>query len=108
MIATPWRAVVAVVLLSAGCVALAHPTPDDAARAGTTVEELERDRDIYVARCSGCHAVPLPSALPPDRWPRVVREMALQAKIPAGDQGRIERFLVTLSAGGPPAANPQR
>ncbi|HEY3450317.1 MAG TPA: hypothetical protein VGK67_28435 [Myxococcales bacterium] len=92
--------------LAAGCVAaLAHPGPDDALRAGVSVERLEEDRAIYVARCSSCHALHLPSDLPAKKWPAEVRDMAEKAKLNEEDRMAIERFLVTMAQPGADAGS---
>ncbi len=98
--------VLASALATAACAAaLRHPTEADARAVaprypGTTAADLERGRALYVRRCAGCHAVPLPSAHTPAEWPDVLGEMAGRARLSAPERADIERFLVALSAEG--------
>lgn len=89
-------------LAAAGCVALPHATPEDVSRAQQRWPEvnasvLAAGRASYVARCSGCHALHLPSEKSPDEWPRALDEMAQDAKLTPQDRELIERYLVTMS-----------
>lgn len=92
--------------LAGACVALPHPTFADAERARAawpeeTVASLEAGREVFVLRCAGCHALPLPRQHTPAEWPAVVAFMGRRSKLDAGELARIERFLVTV-AGRPP------
>lgn len=113
----PSRTANALVVLSAlaaaACAAaLRHPTETDARAVasrypGTTAADLERGRTLYVRRCAGCHAVPLPTVHTPAEWPEVIGEMAARARLSPEDRADIERFLVALSAEDPgPGAAP--
>jgi cytochrome c5 len=89
---------------SAACAAaLRHPLPEDSVRVaarwpGTTLEDLERGRRLYVRRCSGCHNLFLPRAFPPERWPAQVDDMAQKARLGASERDDVVRFLVALAA----------
>jgi hypothetical protein len=98
-----------VILLATGLVlaacsaALVHPGPADAEVAarrwpGTTVTALEGGREIYVARCSRCHALHLPEEYPAASWPALVEAMSSKAKLSPEEQAEVTRFLVTTSA----------
>jgi len=102
-----WRAVLPLTLVAGALVAcaaaLAHAELADAARAaqrwpGTTLADLERGREVYVARCSHCHVPRLPEAYPAAAWPALVAKMSNQAKLAPEDEQEITRFLVTTSA----------
>jgi mono/diheme cytochrome c family protein len=88
---------------SVGCAAaLPRATPGDVelARARwpeTTVQELNRGREVYANKCSGCHQLYLPSSRPPTAWPPVLAKMASEAKLTEQQSELIERYLVTLS-----------
>lgn len=86
----------------AGCAALPHPTPEDVSRAQQRWPEvngsaLAAGRASYVARCSGCHALHLPSEKRPEEWPGALDEMAKDAKLTPQDRELIERYLVTMA-----------
>jgi mono/diheme cytochrome c family protein len=91
---------------TAACAAaLRHPSPQDAVRLapqwpGTTLEDLERGRRLYVRRCSGCHNLALPSAFPPEKWPGLVVEMAAKARLGPGERDDVVRFLVAVASDG--------
>ncbi len=96
---------VAVALL-AGAVACAaglrHPTEQDAQVAasqwpGTSLQDLERGRSLYVRRCSGCHTLYLPSAYAAEVWPELVDSMSRKARLSRSQQADITRFVVTLT-----------
>ena len=93
----------AVTLAAACAAALRHATPADVTLVspqwpGTTVEDLERGRRLYVRRCSGCHTLILPSAHAPDDWPVLVDAMAEKARLKPAQREDIVRFLVAVSA----------
>jgi len=88
-------------LMFAGCAtAVLVPTQDDVAAASAvfpdvTLHDLSDGRALFVARCAGCHQLPVPSAHRPDEWPGLVGKME---KISDGDKALIERYLVAASA----------
>jgi mono/diheme cytochrome c family protein len=87
----------------AGCsAAVARPGPSDAQWAserwpGTTVADLSRGQDLFVSRCSSCHALPRPAGKTPDEWAGVLDEMGAKAKLSAGDQDLVLRYLSAAS-----------
>lgn len=108
-IRAPWLA-----LALAGCASLPHAGPEVLPWAHqrypeATVTSLEQGRAAYVRRCSGCHALVLPSKLAPEEWPRLVAKMEReqQVRLESAEALLIEQYLVTLSsAAGPPAPAP--
>jgi mono/diheme cytochrome c family protein len=90
--------------LGASCAAaLRHASPEDAVRVapqwpGTTVEDLERGRRLYVRRCAGCHTLVLPAAHPPEEWPRLVDSMAKKARLRPDEREDVMRFLVAVAS----------
>jgi mono/diheme cytochrome c family protein len=94
--------VTALALLGACAGQLPPPTEADALRAraqfpGTTVEELTRGRKLYVAHCSGCHALVPPHDKAPDQWPKLLEEMKARAKLKEDTAAEILRYLVVAS-----------
>ena len=96
--------VLATTALAAACAAaLRHSTPADVTLVspkwpGTTVDDLERGRRLYVRRCSGCHTLILPSAHAPDDWPVLVDAMAEKARLKPAEREDVVRFLTAVSA----------
>jgi mono/diheme cytochrome c family protein len=100
----------AALCVAAACAAaLRHGTPQDAVLLslrwpGTTVQDLERGRSLYVRRCSGCHTLILPGAHPAEEWPGLVDGMADKARLRPGERDDVVRFLEAVasdSEGGP-------
>lgn len=87
--------------LAAGCAtALVRPTADDAARAvrmwpDANLAQLERGRELFVARCGSCHRLYLPSDESASSWPRVLDVMAPRATLAPEEREAVERFLIT-------------
>jgi cytochrome c5 len=93
---------IGIALLSACGAGVARPDPNDARWAserwpGTTVADLSRGQDIFVARCSSCHALPPPGKKTPDEWAGVLDEMGAKAKLSATDQDLVLRYLSAAS-----------
>jgi len=92
--------------VTAACAAaLRQATPADAVRLaprwpGTTLEDLQRGRSLYVRRCSGCHTLILPGAHPVEEWPGLVDGMADKARLRPGERDDVVRFLVAVASDG--------
>jgi mono/diheme cytochrome c family protein len=106
-VVVPPRRLVVVLLaagLAAACAAaLRHSTPADVVLVspkwpGTTLDDLERGRRLYVRRCAGCHTLILPSAHAPDDWPVLVDAMAERARLKPAEREDIVRFLTAVSS----------
>ena len=100
-----------VLLLAAGLTAcggsaIPHPTDRHVSRAqaewpGTTRQSLEHGRDLYVARCSGCHTLFAPTAYPAKRWREVLGKMARRARLSREQSELVLHYLVAMSGPGP-------
>jgi mono/diheme cytochrome c family protein len=92
--------------VTAACAAsLRHALPQDAVLLaprwpGTTLQDLERGRALYVRRCAGCHTLFLPGAYPPAAWPGLVDAMAAKARLRPGERDDVVRFLVAVASDG--------
>ncbi len=64
---------------------------------GTTGQDLTRGRDLFVARCQTCHALPVPAAKAPDVWPDIVAEMADRAHLSPDDRVLVQHYLGAAS-----------
>ncbi len=85
----------------AGCAGgSAIPVPGEAdavrARPGVTVEALRQGRDLYVARCGGCHRLYPPDHGRKEEWPGVIERMAGIFDLAPGERRLIEDYLVTF------------
>jgi cytochrome c5 len=101
---SPYRLFAAALLLAAACGGGAVPRPTDAhlARArerwpDTTRASLERGRELYVARCSGCHPLHPPDSQPAARWAQLVDEMAPRARLKPDERELVLRYLTAAS-----------
>ena len=87
----------------AGCAAaVPHPDVADERRAagrwpGTTIDDLERGRSLFVDRCAGCHDLPRPDQKSADEWPGLVADMADGARLSRADRDLVARYLSTES-----------
>jgi len=88
--------------LGAGCAAsLPRPSTATAARAqgrwpDSTLAQLEQGRSVFVQRCSGCHALPLPDSRTEAEWKKVLDEMGAEAKLTANERVLVERFVLSV------------
>lgn len=64
---------------------------------GTTVGDLDRGRETFVSRCSGCHNLPQPNVKTPDQWSSVLDEMAARSKLTADEKDLVLRYLSAAS-----------
>jgi cytochrome c5 len=90
--------------VSVACAAaLRHPSTQDVSAVadqwpGTTLQDLQRGRSLYVRRCSGCHTLVLPGAHSTAEWPAYVDAMAEKARLQSEERDDIARFLVAMAA----------
>lgn len=94
--------------LLVGCAGLIPPPTDaDALRAsarwpGTTVGALTEARRLYIDHCSGCHNLYTPASHPADKWPKLVANMAVRAKVDNRQLDRIALYLTVMAETSPP------
>lgn len=69
----------------------------DAARAASTVEQLNAGRALYVAKCTGCHSAHPPADFAASEWPAHVADMRTDAKLQPDEEASITRYLVTFA-----------
>lgn len=88
--------------LGAGCAAaLPRPSPATVTRAqgrwpDSSLAQLEQGRSMFVQRCSGCHALPLPDSRTEAEWKKVMDEMAAEAKLTPDERVLVERFVLSV------------
>ncbi|MBI5240063.1 MAG: cytochrome c [Elusimicrobia bacterium] len=88
------RPALAALALAAALAACAGSIP----RAPSTA--LARGRELYVAKCSSCHALYAPREYPPQRWPGLVADMSRPAKVTEEQARSILSYLLAVSAEG--------
>jgi len=64
----------------------------------TSLDSLTLGRSLFLQRCSECHNLKRPTKMPATRWPDVVRDMAVDGKIPPEQQKLITQYLVTVAS----------
>lgn len=72
-------------------------TAVDAQRAQVELADLDHGRTLLVAKCGGCHNVPLPSEHTARDWPIKLDEMASRARLDREQQRSIERYLIAMA-----------
>jgi cytochrome c553 len=72
-------------------------TAVDAQRAHVELADLEHGRTLLVAKCGGCHQVPLPSEHTAHDWPIKLGEMSARAKLDDEQRRSIEKYLVVMA-----------
>jgi cytochrome c5 len=66
---------------------------------GTTAQDLEAGRSLFRAKCSMCHALPLPNTKTPADWDAtVLGEMGARAHLSMSDRNLIAHYLGAASS----------
>jgi mono/diheme cytochrome c family protein len=60
---------------------------------GSNVEKLAEGRRLYVARCSGCHNLPLPASQTAEEWASEMDDMGQRAKLGPEQQAAVVAYL---------------
>jgi mono/diheme cytochrome c family protein len=63
---------------------------------GTTPETLVSGRTLYIAKCSGCHTLRLPSVYSQERWPVILDKMQKRAKITDDQKEQILHYVLSV------------
>jgi cytochrome c5 len=64
------------------------------ARSHASPDQLSQGRSLFVARCVECHTLPAVSAYSPDRWRKVLSQMAPRANLQPNDKQAVLAYLV--------------
>src|SRR5262249_42638580 len=59
----------------------------------TTEQDLVRGRQLYQAKCGGCHALEAPESRTPKQWDEALDEMAMRARMTDADREDVFRYL---------------
>jgi mono/diheme cytochrome c family protein len=93
---------VAIAVALAGLLACAAGLPAvtalDADVAGVPIAELQRGRDVYVAKCSGCHRLYSPAEYDDAAWDAHVHGMRDRAKLTDGDVAAIVAYVTAMNS----------
>jgi cytochrome c5 len=71
-------------------------TPADADRTHLAMADLQRGRDLLLAKCGGCHDVPLPSSQTPAQWGPRMDDMAQRAGLVGDERRLIQQYLLAM------------
>lgn len=61
---------------------------------GTTAAHLDEGRNLFIAKCNGCHGYPDLRAIPEERWEGVMKKMGDKADLSAEQSSRVLRFIL--------------
>lgn len=92
----------AVACLGACASAIPEPTPAHVERArasnpDVSLADLQQGRELFIGRCAGCHALPLPSDHSPKEWATVLERMTPLAQLDEDESARVESYLAATS-----------
>lgn len=87
-----------VLVILAGCAAQPPPlaSPADAERADVPFADLQRGRQLLIAKCGGCHDVPTPNDQSHAEWAPRLDDMAHRAGLVGPERRLIEEYLVVM------------
>lgn len=73
-------------------------TPQQAERAaqeqpGLTQASLNGGRDLFAAKCNGCHGYPDIAAIPDERWPEILKRMSKKANLVDEQANQVLAFV---------------
>jgi mono/diheme cytochrome c family protein len=72
---------------------------------GTSAEELEQGRQLFLNHCDSCHSLPDRAAYSEAEWPGLVRRMGKKADLKEAERELVLRFI--LANRSEPAAPPE-
>jgi mono/diheme cytochrome c family protein len=77
-----------------GALSTASATSASARWPGVTAATLATGRDLFLARCNGCHGYPDPAAIPDERWPAIVEKMGGKSGLGADERGEVLHYIL--------------
>jgi cytochrome c5 len=77
---------------------------------GTSAEELERGRQLFLDHCNSCHSYPDRAAYTEAEWPGIARRMGDKVDLKEAENELLIRFILANRSdpGAPPAATGTR
>ncbi len=90
-------------ILIAGCAsAIPLPTENDVSVAqerwqGTSLNDLQTGRNVYIQKCSGCHSLKPPESYSEQKWATIFPKMSQKAKLKKAESEYLKRYLLIIS-----------
>jgi len=107
---TLFTALLAFAVAGAGCYPRAGPAPGalsassvtwaSARWPGVTVSSLAGGRELFLAKCNGCHEYPDLSVIGDQRWPGILERMARKSHIDADGRDAILHYVLAVRSQG--------
>jgi mono/diheme cytochrome c family protein len=101
-------ALLAAAFTEAGCYPKAGPPPGALSAnsvtsastrwPGVTAGSLAAGRDLFLAKCNGCHDYPDLAAISDERWPNILDKMAKKADLGAEQRDAVLHFVLASRA----------
>lgn len=64
---------------------------------GTGQKELSESREMYIAKCSGCHSAKVPSNYTEEEWGPIFKKMSRKAKLTDAEYAKIWQYISTMA-----------
>jgi hypothetical protein len=61
---------------------------------GSTTGSLSAGRDLFLAKCDGCHAYPDLTAVAEERWPHIIDSMARKSHLNADEHDEVLHYVL--------------
>jgi len=61
---------------------------------GVTATSLSAGRELFLAKCNGCHAYPDLTAISEDRWPGILNSMAKKSHLGPDERTEVLQFIL--------------
>ncbi|MFO0612787.1 MAG: hypothetical protein U0414_09380 [Polyangiaceae bacterium] len=65
---------------------------------GTTEAALTEGKDLFMAKCNGCHSYPDLVAIDEDEWPSIVKRMTSKSDLPEAKADPILHYVLAARA----------
>lgn len=75
-----------------------NPTPEMAAKSGTSLDLLKRGNETYILQCGQCHHYMLPKKVDEEDWQDVMPKMIRHAGLAAEDEKAVLAYVLAVKA----------
>ena len=69
---------------------------------GFAEPSLARGREVFIARCAGCHALPDVQARDESEWERILPRMARKSRLTGEEAAAVRAYVLAAGWGGEP------